>query len=748
MPFLLKNDGKLFVNRKRQDEKLTEQMIRESKKKAAQIKKYYMAQDSFLEQYHALSEIQRRYGAQFTYSDPMHKGDYNELNRKTGDIIIGSSVREYNMENDIFLDFAKKNVKNLDDLAELYTAQGLLQENSYADMELERQKFLSQIPENDPLREQKADYFVLHTDGASAKHTNLRNTSTMIYDQFSDVPGDAYREFSERYQGKTGKNTSEMSLREFAEELEIPEEKRSGFYAQFDYEGHTASPEDRFEAVVTARNPRPILFRSAEEIKSSIERAFFGHFSAAMIDKGARLAQALATPERQKLMDAGRRFNDQQYFEVQEEENKALKSWIKKEGFRKAIDLSMGNIEKCLLDTDQTIIKDPKKGGVPLEGDLRQASLLNNDGAYCLAHNKMRRCEEQLRSAATVREKNELAAEYLLAKRIVDHIGHGGDRLDFPAYKVDAMRKEIRKSIVEPMQAGTLGCDELVSRLNAPERAEEIEEISDRVEDRFRVSHEKYIFLHTGEDLKKTPDEKVDDLAKCLAAHALKEAGQKFDLKQIHKFAGHMKEIYSLDTLKQFPERLSRALTDQSAVLRMGREMRHAVYGVKKEEYGAYTASMKKLADSMVDPKGHSREYKNLVACVKKAAALEATTKDLSAEKKAEAFRQANLDIFEATKKYTKGKERVRRTREGRACFNNALDAVATVSRFAPGANVRTSELLLGINMVRNNGNPQSVNYINTNNFTEAYGAERAEMNKPAAKGQQAVAQAEDRILQ
>ncbi len=119
-----------------------------------------------------------------------------------------------------------------------------------------------------------------------------------------------------------------------------------------------------------------------------------------------------------------------------------------------------------------------------------------------------------------------------------------------------------------------------------------------------------------------------------MAAHALREAGQKFDLKQIHKFAKHMQEIYSLDTLKQFPDKLNQALTDHSSVLKMGREMRDAVYGVQKEDYQTYTESMKKLANSMVDPKGHSKEYKNLVDSVKKAAALNVTTKDLSPEKR------------------------------------------------------------------------------------------------------------------
>ncbi len=149
-----------------------------------------------------------------------------DLNQQMGDYqIVGTSIREYNMQNDIFTNFAQEYVTNLDDLANLFVSQGLLQEGFNAEMELERQKFLSQIPEDDPLREQKADYLVLHTDGAFAEHMNLKNASTNVADIFDDLPRDGYQEFSERYHNQTGKNISEMSLKEFADQLEIPEEK-------------------------------------------------------------------------------------------------------------------------------------------------------------------------------------------------------------------------------------------------------------------------------------------------------------------------------------------------------------------------------------------------------------------------------------------------------------------------------------------------------------------------------------------
>ena len=87
----------------------------------------------------------------------------------------------------------------------------------------------------------------------------------------------------------------------------------------------------------------------------------------------------------------------------------------------------------------------------------------------------------------------------------------------------------------------------------------------------------------------------------------------------------------------------------------------------------------------MVDPKGHSKEYKKLVESVRKAAALETRMVGKSASDKAEMLRKANLDVIEASEKYMKGKEKIRWGDEGKACFNNALDAIVVVSRFAPG---------------------------------------------------------------
>ena len=122
-------------------------------------------------------------------------------------------------------------------------------------------------------------------------------------------------------------------------------------------------------------------------------------------------------------------------------------------------------------------------------------------------------------------------------------------------------------------------------------------------------------------------------------------------MKQIHKAAALMKKNYALDTLKQFPDRLNEALKDYEAVLKTGRELRSCIYSVKEEHYLSYTQSMKELAKNMVDPKGHSKEYKKLVESVRKAAALETRMVGKSASDKAEMFRKANLDVRRGRKR-------------------------------------------------------------------------------------------------
>ena len=73
-------------------------------------------------------------------------------------------------------------------------------------------------------------------------------------------------------------------------------------------------------------------------------------------------------------------------------------------------------MKKRIFASDQTILRNLKKGGVPLQGSIEKISYLDNEGAYCLSFNRMEQTRARLENAATQEEKMACAAEYLLAK--------------------------------------------------------------------------------------------------------------------------------------------------------------------------------------------------------------------------------------------------------------------------------------------------------------------------------------------
>ena len=725
MPFRLRNEGKNKVVASQLDYGLTAETKPEAVRKASQIREYYMKQDTFLEKYNALNEIFNRAGDLFAFSDNNNQGDFKEIGDQLGYRLPQASYRETQMRDDACFSLATDSVKDLSGLQQLFIAQGMLQAGYKAEMELERRKYLSEFPEDDPLREQKADYLVEASDGAYGKHFKLRNTTTMITQEFYDISWEAYSEFSGNFERRTGKNIREMTLREFADRLDIPEEKRSEFYRKFDYDGVTASPEDKFVGITSAKSLKENPSLTGNNLNREVAERFYNEFYAAMIEKGVQMARSVMSPKKQKLMDAGRHYDNTDEA-INRQKIPALKEWIKKEGGAKARANALENVKKRIFVSDQTVLRNSKKGGVALQGNIERISYLDNEGAYCLSYNKMEQTRARLQNAATHEEKTAFAAEYLLAKQINEHLTQGNSIREYPTYKVRAMYREIQERILQTIDLDHLTGKDLVNCLDAPAQMEAVKGVSNDLDDGYDVSHERYIELHTGKRAGETPEEKVENLAKCLAAYALKKNGQKFSVKQIHKYAGLMKKTYALDTLVNFPDRLNEALKDYDSVLKSGRELRECIYGVKEENYPSYAQSMKELAKSMVDPKGHSKEYKKLVECVRKAAALERSMAGKSSSEKAEMIRKANLNIIDASEKYMQGKEKVRFGDEGKACFNNALDAAATVGRFAQGVSVRTSGIITGINEIRNRNNPGSSSYIDMNRLTEEYGPERA----------------------
>lgn len=241
------------------------------------------------------------------------------------------------------------------------------------------------------------------------------------------------------------------------------------------------------------------------------------------------------------------------------------------------------------------------------------------------------------------------------------------------------------------------------------------------------LSYDNYLYLHTGSKAGNTPDEMVENLSKALAACSLKEIGHEFDLKDARKVGAHFRELFALDSLKGDPEMLKSALQNNSSVLKMGRELRKTFYGVTEDKQQKFSADMRKLLSHMMPPEKRSKEYRKFYESVKAAAELEEKLQGKSPEEKEKAYCQANLNVFEASRGYTVGKEQVRFQNTGKMSFDHALDAMAICQEANPNLVLRTDKIIGNINQIRNKNNPEAADYISTGTFRQRYGAAQSQ---------------------
>ncbi len=244
------------------------------------------------------------------------------------------------------------------------------------------------------------------------------------------------------------------------------------------------------------------------------------------------------------------------------------------------------------------------------------------------------------------------------------------------------------------------------------------------------VNYDRYMELHTGEHKGKDDAAKIKNFAKVLAAYSLKMSPKpvKFSLDKIHKLADSIKEIYELDRLDK--TKLDDILATPQSAIEAGDKIRQKIYGVEPASYNNYLEDMTKLKNSMMDPAKRSDEYKAWAKTVEAAANLITTTANMNDKQKAAAFAQANIDVVEATFKYMKGKKSVRFSDDGKARFDNALDSLAIVSKYAPGTNKRIGKVIDRINYVRTKGDLKKEGAINPETFTNTYGGQNAEAQK------------------
>ena len=241
------------------------------------------------------------------------------------------------------------------------------------------------------------------------------------------------------------------------------------------------------------------------------------------------------------------------------------------------------------------------------------------------------------------------------------------------------------------------------------------------------ASYDNYFTLHTGSRAGNTPDEMVENLSKALAACSLKEIGHEFDLKDARKVGAHFRELFALDSLKGDPEMLKSALQNSGSVLKMGRELKKTFYGVTEDKQQKFSADMRKLLSHMMPPEKRSKEYRKFYESVKAAAELEEKLQGKSPEEKEKAYCQANLNVFEASRGYTVGKEQVRFRNTGKMGFDHALDAMSICQEANANLSLRTDKIIDNINQIRNKNNPEAADYIRTGTFRQRYGAAQSQ---------------------
>ena len=226
-------------------------------------------------------------------------------------------------------------------------------------------------------------------------------------------------------------------------------------------------------------------------------------------------------------------------------------------------------------------------------------------------------------------------------------------------------------------------------------------------------------------EIEKTPEMKIDAISKVMAAHALKVKGIAFDVKKIDKIAKHFKELYCLDDLKNHPQ-IDQAVSSVDQALKFGETARKNLYTVRPDQYENYSDEMKELLKNMQGKKGRTDEYKELYDAIQEAAELQEKTASMSKAEKASAYRNSNIRIVEAVKKYIKGKKSPRTITSRKDRFDNALDSLAIVVKTNQNSAIRIYKMIADINTHRN-----ADKKINVNSFATTYGVERARTRGP-----------------
>ena len=247
------------------------------------------------------------------------------------------------------------------------------------------------------------------------------------------------------------------------------------------------------------------------------------------------------------------------------------------------------------------------------------------------------------------------------------------------------------------------------------------------------VTFGSYVKLHTGIRMGKTPDEMVDNLAKCMGAVILYNNGRMFDVGKIHEMAKKCKEIYSLEALKGNPEQLMNILSNSGNLTKGLNSLRDTMYNVKQDKREKYFEDLKKLADNLPTTSGHGKQYRRLNALIKEAAALK--DKNLSKDELDTEIRTANAKIFNASIEYfeSKGIKKLDVEKNPRAAA--ALNVISVITNSTEGLKYRTTKLVVDLKKsLEARHDNAAKNFEDLGKFTQKYGTANIAMQQDNIK--------------
>ena len=248
------------------------------------------------------------------------------------------------------------------------------------------------------------------------------------------------------------------------------------------------------------------------------------------------------------------------------------------------------------------------------------------------------------------------------------------------------------------------------------------------------TAYEKYINKHSGFNaIGGSLKEQKTHLAKVIAANALEANGRSFSVSDVHSMA---KRIENMQAFKEMGElEVSRGLHNRYKATDTQLTLAKKTFGLDASKYQSYINKMKKLSANIVPHGRQSKEYIKFKQSVDAIAKLDPSDPEIEMQ-----MMSANENLINSITDYSKGKKKVRTYDEGRARFNNCMDALAVASDSVPGLKQYADELVNRTNFVRkvHEGDPD---YIDLKNFGAANAENALKERQNAKKGPSAAAE-------